>query len=135
MALFFTADLHFFHKKMARKRYFSHLPEEEPVTIEHSSIMNVSMVSQWNTEVSPEDTTYILGDVSFGSPTKTAELLSFLNGKKVLIRGNHDSDKMVHHLGTELLDTRDYLMLNHQEQLIAMSHYPMLTWDRAHHGA
>jgi len=52
--------------------------------------MNEALVANWNKVVGPEDTVYYLGDFSFGNRDKTIWILNRLNGKKILIRGNHD---------------------------------------------
>ena len=46
------------------------------------------MIKMWNSIVKPLDKVYHLGDVAF--PRKSLALLDRLNGKKVLIKGNHD---------------------------------------------
>ena len=46
------------------------------------------MIDRWNSIVAPEDKVYHLGDVAF--PRKSLSILDKLNGKKVLIKGNHD---------------------------------------------
>jgi predicted phosphohydrolase len=48
----------------------------------------------WNRIVSPEDTTVIVGDISWGMTLEEAEadfaFLHALNGRKLLLKGNHD---------------------------------------------
>lgn len=57
--------------------------------------MTNNMISYWNELVKPEDKVYMAGDIAF----KRAHLwpLQCLNGRKVLIKGNHD-----------ILDMKDY---------------------------
>lgn len=50
--------------------------------------MNEAMVERWNATVSPRDKVYHLGDVAI--PRSGLSYLERLNGRKVLIRGNHD---------------------------------------------
>lgn len=78
---FFISDLHVYHKNIIKydNRPFFTVTE-----------MNNTLISNWNTAVSPQDTVYILGDVSWGNITETDQFLSQLNGKKNLIIGNHD---------------------------------------------
>ena len=62
--------------------------------------MNSRLIAKWNSRVKPEDTTYILGDFCCfgndrgvsGSRTKAREWLEQLNGTKIIILGNHDSN-------------------------------------------
>lgn len=132
MTHWFTADLHFFHKKVLCYRGLLSPDDMSAEAVDHA---NYLMLIEWNARVRPEDTVYILGDVSFASPTKTAAMISRLHGNKFLIRGNHDSDRHVHAMEPYLVTVRDYMMIKHQEQLIALCHYPMAVWDRGHYGA
>ena len=50
------------------------------------------MVENWNKVVKPNDKVYHLGDVAMRR--KGLKVLALLNGKKVLIRGNHDIFKL-----------------------------------------
>lgn len=61
--------------------------------------MNEFMVQQWNSKVNPQDTVYHLGDVVINK--KYLNIISRLNGKKRLIRGNHDifKDQMYRDVG------------------------------------
>ncbi len=78
---FFIADTHFGHKNIINyeKRPFQNIRE-----------MDEFMINKWNEVVSSNDIVYHLGDVSFYNKEKTKEIISKLNGKKVLIKGNHD---------------------------------------------
>jgi calcineurin-like phosphoesterase family protein len=50
------------------------------------------MIEKWNSVVGPNDKVYHLGDIAM--PKKSIALLGRLNGRKVLIRGNHDKFKL-----------------------------------------
>ncbi len=50
--------------------------------------MQEDMVQRWNETVDPGDTVYLLGDVCM--TRKSLPILGRLNGRKVLIKGNHD---------------------------------------------
>ena len=54
--------------------------------------MNSAIIENWNKLVKPEDKVYHLGDVVM-SKKKGDLILPRLNGKKVLIKGNHDLEK------------------------------------------
>lgn len=47
------------------------------------------MIQNWNSLVGPRDRVYHLGDVGFNR-NKLDQILPRLNGRKVLIKGNHD---------------------------------------------
>lgn len=76
---FFIADTHFGDDSI--RRY-----ENRPFdTVEQ---MDCVLVRNWNSVVSHGDTVYVLGD--FGALGYEREMLSKLNGTKILIKGNHD---------------------------------------------
>lgn len=79
--VFFTSDLHFGHFNILRfdNRPFKSVQE-----------MDETMISLWNETVLPIDTVYILGDVSWYDDATTAAILARLNGRKILVTGNHD---------------------------------------------
>lgn len=52
--------------------------------------MHEVVIQKWNKQVKSKDIVYVLGDVTFGRWEETKEVLSKLNGRKILIRGNHD---------------------------------------------
>lgn len=78
--IFFSSDHHFYHNNIIRycDRPFSSVEE-----------MNESMIVSWNAVVSPDDTVFYLGDFSMAfRPVET--ITPRLNGRKILIPGNHD---------------------------------------------
>jgi len=52
--------------------------------------MNREMTKRWNSVVAPFDVVYHLGDVAMGPRVLLAPTVAKLNGRKILIRGNHD---------------------------------------------
>jgi len=53
--------------------------------------MDDVLVDNWNLCVAPDDTVFHLGDLTLGNKRKAAEtIVPRLNGRIVLIRGNHD---------------------------------------------
>jgi calcineurin-like phosphoesterase family protein len=50
--------------------------------------MNHTIIENWNRVVGPKDIVVHLGDVVFGK--RNLFLLSHLNGRKILVKGNHD---------------------------------------------
>ncbi|BCG50207.1 hypothetical protein [Ralstonia phage RP13] len=131
MALHFTADLHLFHKKAVEFRGFN-----------CSDGMHDILRSKWNKKVHPNDTVYILGDLSFGKPLDTLKLLESFNGKKCLIRGNHDNTKYIKaYAASGMFEwIEHYYELKHvfadgTKKDIIMSHFPMLSWNKSHYGS
>ena len=78
------------------------------------------MVENWNKLVKPTDKIYHLGDVHFRCGNKD-EILSRLNGDKVLIRGNHDKDQ----IKTYLKYFRDVRGTVHIDGNYLLSHFPI----------
>ena len=124
-----TSDLHFHHKKIIQ---YCH--ETRP----YSSVeeMNDELALSWNLNVAPEDTVYIMGDVSFANAEKTAAILARLNGNKILIKGNHDV-KLVDksEFNQFFVNIHDYLEMNYQGFKIVMFHFPIIEWANCHHGS
>ena len=97
--------------------------------------MNAQMISDWNNKVQPDDVVTILGDVSFMQLQDTVKILKKLNGRKVLIAGNHDN-KLV--LKQEFVDcfeaVHDYLERDFNGTRVSMFHYPICEFNGSHHG-
>lgn len=82
---YFIADTHFGGENI--RRY-----ENRP--FETATEMDEKLIENWNGIVTAEDTVYVLGDFSdYIEAEKDAEILSRLNGTKVLVMGNHDSHR------------------------------------------
>ena len=93
--------------------------------------MNETLIKNINDFVSKEDTLYILGDISHKISTDyTNELIKRINGKKILIRGNHDKQ-----YDESLFEgINDYLELNKEGRLYVMMHYPLRSWNKMRRG-
>ena len=92
--------------------------------------MNAGLIELWNASVRPEDTVYHLGDFAVGlSFDEIKELLSMLNGHKILIMGNHDKDFTI----KEWLDMgfeEVYSMPVIYQGFYMLSHEPLyVTWN------
>jgi calcineurin-like phosphoesterase family protein len=53
--------------------------------------MDEEIAKRWAATVGYDDLVFVLGDFSFGSKEFTASVLSNLPGRKVLVKGNHDT--------------------------------------------
>lgn len=131
MKTWITSDLHFGHTNIMK---FCPKTRGHFRDVEH---MNSEMIRSWNEKVAIDDMVYILGDVSFMNVEKTVYILSILNGKKILIEGNHDSkllkDKRFISCFSEV---HKYLRLVYDKQyLLVMFHYPIWEWDQMHRGS
>lgn len=56
--------------------------------------MDETMIANWNSVVKTNDKVYHLGDVAMCNATTLRGIFYRLNGIKVLIKGNHDEDKL-----------------------------------------
>ena len=131
MNTYITSDPHFGHKNIIKYnpkyRQFSSIDE-----------MDSSMMSSWNSLVKPEDLVYILGDFAFHKPGKATEVAMQLNGRKILITGNHDYDmKLVKYKPfiecfEEITNYKEIKFNGHK---ICMMHYPICEWHNCHHGS
>lgn len=130
MSIFFTSDTHFFHQNILKYC---------PSTRKYANVqeMNEAIVADWNSKVASGDTVFHLGDMSFGRPAETEEILNRLNGRIVLIRGNHDpkNGKVFDILDSRCEEIHEYFELKIQGFQLNMFHYPIRAWNKYHHGA
>lgn len=136
MAIWFTSDTHYGHKNIIKYcgRPFQYVTD-----------MDVQMISNWNAKVAADDIVYFLGDfIFYKSEEAILSILLQLNGKIFFIRGNHDHKKVINILQKtpNVIDIRDLYELKVEDddvaygkQFITLCHYPLLTWNRCHHGA
>lgn len=79
--IYLIADLHLGHANIIKyeNRPFS--------SVQH---MDESLIKNWNSVVSNKDKIIVNGDFSFYGKEHTQQILSQLNGFKILVMGNHD---------------------------------------------
>ena len=79
--IYFTSDWHCFHAKAIGfdKRPFKDVEE-----------MHKSLIRRYNSTVGKDDVCYFLGDMGWGGAGQLKSVIDQLNGKKILILGNHD---------------------------------------------
>lgn len=120
--VFFTADLHFGHKSIIGYT-------NRPVT--DVAEMRAWIIDRWNTTVRPNDEVWVLGDFSFERPAEMADTFARLHGRKHLIVGNHDGDRVrrLPWMSVDKLKT-----WRSDGQRMVLCHYPLLTWANAHKG-
>ena len=120
--VFFTSDTHFNHEKIIEycKRPFSSVEE-----------MDKKLVSNWNEVVSEGCTVFHLGDFAFGGFPIWEGIRSQLNGRIILIRGNHDFRQNLQNL-KRLDDMFDEVVLQKNIEIdgqsIILNHYPFLCY-------
>ena len=124
-----TSDTHFGHKGI-----LSFCPKTRPYA--DVDEMNEAMIRDWNRKVAPDDTVYHLGDVAFMPWEKAVQLLNRLNGKKILIKGNHDRKLLKRpQFVACFAEIHDYLRISYEKKQLIMFHYPIAEWDMCYRGA
>jgi calcineurin-like phosphoesterase family protein len=112
---FYISDLHFGHKNCIAfdDRPFNSIEEMDEV-----------LIKNWNSVVSNDDTVYILGDMFWYKPDKAIEILEQLNGRKRLIKGNHDRchDNQFRKYFDKI---SDYEEINDNGRNVVLCHYPI----------
>ena len=122
-AVMFTADTHFGHANIIR---FCDRPYRDTFH------MDESLVENWNQVVKPGQIVFHLGDFGFkGSAGKLGRLYERLNGKIILIQGNHDHPKTLKMFS----EIHDLAEVHVGKQRIILCHYAMKVWPASHHGA
>ena len=109
-----TSDLHLFHDNIIVYCGRPHQNCDE---------MNNFIVDTWNSAVSPGDRVIVVGDLSAGLKGRHDELykiISHLQGRKTLIRGNHDHQPDAWYLSAGFDSVTDWLL----EDRILFIHKP-----------
>lgn len=125
--IYVTSDLHFGHKNIIKyeNRPFNSVEE-----------MNEAYIKKWNGTVNNKDTVYILGDFSWLKPADTMKILKKLNGKKILITGNHDCNFLKNSFDFSLFEEIiPYKEITIDKKIICMCHYPIADWNGKEHGS
>ena len=124
MRKLYIADWHYGHKNIIAydSRPFFTLDE-----------MNSELIKRWNSAVSPEDTVYILGDMFWCDTNTAVDVLKQLNGKKVLIKGNHDKCED-ENFRKQFALICDYLEIVDHGKNIVLCHYPIPCFKNHYHG-
>lgn len=120
--IFYTADLHFHYKLFLPGRPFASVEE-----------MDEAMIRLWNETVTDEDTVYVVGDVGYNGGYVPGDALGRLQGRKHLIRGNHDTGfenapKLFDYFET----VTDFNEIDDGETHILLCHYPILYRKRGY---
>jgi len=123
--IFFVGDTHFGHENIIKhcQRPFANAEE-----------MNRVLIDQWNSVVGHGDKVYHLGDFAYkADPEVTAAIIPQLNGKKVLIAGNHDMKPHAREgagIDFSLFDSVvPYLEIEIDGQQLILFHYPIEGWN------
>ena len=115
--IYLTSDVHFNHLNIltyeAKTRPFANVDE-----------MNEKIIENWNNVVTAEDTVYVLGDLGMGTLDKLPALVKRLNGKIILVRGNHDTPKRIALYQSLGIEVKDIEYLAYKGRFFIMCHFP-----------
>ncbi len=119
MAIRYISDLHFSHANIIGydNRPFSSVDE-----------MDNAMISLWNETVSAKDEVYVLGDFCWSQTYEDWEkIISQLNGKIFIIKGNHDRSNILKRLEKKGFITgwSHQEIISDGENKVVLNHSPM----------
>ena len=123
---FIISDLHMSHTNLIARGVRGQFKDCE----EHDN----TIIENWNKTAARGDLTYILGDCCWN---RDYSILNKLNGQKIVIKGNHDTKHDLQRAKSErIIDNWHYYKgFMHGENYVFLTHFPMLSWDRAFHGS
>lgn len=121
---FYIADWHYGHKNCIA---FDNRPYKDVQE------MNAALIENWNKVVSKNDTVYILGDMFWCSCKDAIPVLDRLNGRKILVKGNHDrcdNEQFVNRFDKIV----DYLEIKDDGRDVVLCHYPIPCFKKHFYG-
>lgn len=125
--IYFTSDWHLFHNNILRydTRPFKNVYD-----------MNETIISN-HEKLDKDAHLFILGDLTFKLCNELHDLLDRVKCNKYFVVGNHDRDIWNKEFLRRHFDEwySGYCELTVGKQLIVMGHYPMVEWNRGHHGS
>lgn len=119
MKVFASSDHHFYHKNIIKYAERPFDIEDENCVIDCAK----HMIEKHNETVSNDDVVIFVGDLSAGLRDRVdhfKQLIGLLQGKKILIRGNHDHQPDEFYLEAGIIAVHDYLEIGR----FFISHYP-----------
>jgi len=116
--IFFTSDTHFSHANIMKycNRPWSNVED-----------MNETLINNWNKVVNKDSIIFHLGDFAWGN--NWMPILNQLNGRKILILGNHDlknKDSNALKNGFEYVCQQLYINVEHRK--VILNHCPLLCY-------
>jgi len=113
---FFTSDWHIGH---ANAIEFDNRPFRD---VDH---MHRSLVKNYNSQVPVNGVCYFLGDIGISSSEKTREVITQLNGTKIMVLGNHDKNmNAMYNCGFDVVVYGAVIYIGGER--VTMSHCPLV---------
>jgi calcineurin-like phosphoesterase family protein len=124
---FFTSDEHYGHSRIIG---FANRPFDDITE------MREELIRRHNDVVGPGDLVYHLGDFSFQEPEEAIKVVKRLNGNKFLVWGNHDKAlRKSKEFMSQWIWCKDQAEIEVQGTKVVLNHFPMLAWNKSHHGS
>jgi calcineurin-like phosphoesterase family protein len=116
---YYISDLHLGHENIIKlcNRPFKSVEDMDRILIDN-----------WNSVITPDDEVYILGDLVFRASNSPLDYFKKLNGKKYLIKGNHDNIRADWRPYFEWI--RDYAEIKDNGKDVILFHYPIVEWNK-----
>lgn len=116
--IYVCSDTHFNHANILKYE-----PTSRPFeTIEE---MNNTIIKNWNSVVTEEDTVYVCGDMFMGPLDKINKILDQLNGKIILVRGNHDTKNRLEYFKEYGIEVKDIDYISYKGRFFILCHFPI----------
>ena len=131
---YFIADLHLFSKSQTKQG-----PNYDKRPFENTDEMHRFILERWNARVTNADFCYIIGDISLrGRSEELIAMVAQLKGRKILIKGNHDSieDYRYRQLFEEIVDYKEINeTFGGKHYKLVLCHFPILFWRDQRRGS
>lgn len=120
--IFFTSDTHFGHRNILN---FCERPFKD------TDEMDETIIANWNNKVGKNDIVFHLGDFAFATNKRWQDLICKLNGKIILVLGNHDVVKWPGDYTMQLFErVENQMMLKIDNKYkVYLNHFPFLCYD------
>lgn len=141
--IFFTSDLHIGHKLVSGLRGFNNYdprPQEfglPVLEVPDTDAHDHTLAHNWDAVVKPEDTVYVLGDISINGGQHALDWIAARPGTKHLISGNHDPVHPAHWrtatktipLWSQYFETiQPFIRRKLMGQTVLLSHFPYVEY-------
>jgi len=117
--IFMTSDTHFSHNAIIGfcNRPFKDVEE-----------MNYKLIENWNKKVPVDGIVFHLGDFAWGGAEKWKSIRDQLNGKIILIKGNHDEKCLSSNVQSLFEHVAYQMKIEIEGRKIYLNHYPFLCY-------
>jgi len=122
--IYFISDTHFGHKGSLS------WPNGKARPFKDVNEMNQTIINNWNSIVTDEDTVYMLGDFAYKCNTTTINhIFNSLKGKIIFIKGNHDGRTLkANQFKHRFESVHDRINFEYNGYTFVLDHYPIYSW-------